>query len=589
MRYKTFNKFCCSAAIMLSLLAGGCSKKFLDYSPQGALGDEVLASPNGVNQLLIGAYAALTGQDHWGLALGGGTAWATPPSNWIYGSCFGGEAQANGTSWILVPTNPFFGDKWKADYEGVTRCNNVIRIAGKTQGIKPADMTNILGQARFLRAYYYFDLKKMFNMVPWVDETTTDFKQPNDKDIWPFITADLQFAFANTAETQSETARANKWAAAALLAKAYLYQKKYDSAKTYFDQVIGGGKTSGGYKYALNQNFNDNFKPEKEINNAEVVFTVAMASNTGNGSIATANQGDMLNYPINSPFNCCGNFQPTIDMVNSFRTDAITGLPYPDDYNSSAHAVKSDLGIAAKDPFTPDAGTVDPRLDWTAGRRGIPYLDWGLMPGSTWMWSQTGTGPFVNKKRVYWQATRDKYYDGNSWAPGSAVNYNVISFSDVLLMAAECEAQLSHPDKAQEYVDSVRTRAGHTSGFVYKYNDNANPLGGFSATPAANYLVKPYPAGAFAGGGKDYALKAIYFERKLELGEEGHRFFDLVRWGVADQVLNAFYAFESQYTTELTGITFTPNKNEYFPIPQVEIDNTTVGGKPTLKQNPGYK
>ncbi|HVW63166.1 MAG TPA: RagB/SusD family nutrient uptake outer membrane protein, partial [Puia sp.] len=224
-----------------------------------------------------------------------------------------------------------------------------------------------------------------------------------------------------------------------------------------------------------------------------------------------------------------------------------------------------------------------------AGRRGIPYLDWGLMPGSTWMWSQAGTGPYVNKKRVYWQATRNKYYDGQSWAPGSAVNYNVISFSDVLLMAAECEAQMNHLDKAQEYVDSVRIRAGHSTGYVYKYQDDTRPLDGFSTTPAANYFIRSYPAGAFAGGGKDYALKAIYFERKLELGEEGHRFFDLVRWGIADQVLNAFYTFESQYTTELAGITFTPNKNEYFPIPQAEIDNTTVGGKPTLKQNPGYK
>jgi starch-binding outer membrane protein, SusD/RagB family len=574
--------------IMIFIKMSSCSREFLDYTPQGSTGDNVLATPDGVNQLLIGAYAALTGQGQWGQSLGGGTAWATPPSNWIYGSCFGGEAQANGTSWNIVATNSFYHDKWKADYEGVSRCNNVLGIAAKAKGIKPADMDNILGQARFLRGHYYSDLKKMFNKVPWIDETTTNFKQPNDTDIWPQIVADFKYAFEKLPGKQNETGRANKWAAAAYLAKAYLYQKKYDSAKVYFDQVINTGITSGGVKYDLNEKFNDNFLPEKELNNKEVVFTVDMTANTGNGSIATANQGDMLNYPINSPFGCCGNFQPTIDLVNAYRTNAVTGLPYFDSYNDPANAVKNDMGIKASEPFTPDAGTLDPRLDWTVGRRDIPYHDWGLMPGSTWMWNQAGTGPFVNKKRIYWQATRDEYYDGNSWAPGSAINYNVISFSDVLLMAAECEAQLDHLDQAQLYVNRVRNRAANPVGFVYRYKDNSDPMAGFSNTPAANYFIKPYAAGAFASGGKDFALKAIYFERKLELAMEGHRFFDLVRWGMANTELNRMYTFLAQYTTEMVNVKFTPNNNEYYPIPQVEIDKTTIDGKRTLQQNPNY-
>lgn len=580
---------CKKIYLSLSLTLAGiamfsCNKSFLDYTPQGSLSEEVLATKKGVDGLLIGAYAALDGQGQWGLSISGGTAWATPPDNWMYGSGRGGEALAS--IFAIDPSNSFLDDKWRADYEGVSRCNSVIKVAAKAKDIPEADMKNMLGQARFLRGHYYFDLKKMFNMVPWIDETTTDSKQPNDKDIWPNIVADFKFGYDNMNESQSEAGRANKWAAAAYLGKAYLYQHRYDSAKFYFDEVIANGQTANGIHFDLNNQFADNFKPEKELANPEAVFAIDMSANTGNGTIATANQGDMLNYPINSPFGCCGNFQPGIDLVNSFRTNPATGLPYLDDYND--HPIKSDLGIAFDQPFTPDNGTIDPRLDWSAGRRGIPYMDWGLMPGSKWMWNQLSTGPYVNKKRVYWQATEKAYHDPNSWAPGSAVNYNVIQFSDVLLMAAEAEAQLGNYDQAEAYVNRVRNRAARPEGWVYQYVDDSDPMGGFSATPAADYFVKPYPDGEFAANGKDYALKAIYFERKLELAMEGHRFFDLVRWGLAAQFLNSYYAYESALVTEPVGMSFIAGKHEYYPIPQVEIDISTVGGKATLMQNPNY-
>lgn len=311
-----------------------------------------------------------------------------------------------------------------------------------------------------------------------------------------------------------------------------------------------------------------------------------MAANVGTSSIDNSNLGDMLNFPYgSSPFGCCGFYQPRIDLVNSYRTDA-GGLPYLDDYNS--HAVKNDQGILSKDPFTPDAGNLDPRVDWTAGRRGLPFHDWGIHPGADWIREQDYAGPYANKKNIYWQATATAFHDASSWAPGSAINYIVIRFADVLLLDAEAYAQTGDFAGAEALVNRVRNRAANPSGWLHTYINNLTPLAGFSATPAANYVISPYPTGYFST--KDIALKAIYFERKLELAMEGHRFFDLVRWGIVGDVINAYMLKDRDFRSLFGGAspkTFTPGKNEYAPIPttQIELENTN---EEILTQNPGY-
>ena len=566
-----------------------CNKEFLTHTPQGALSEEVLSTPSGVNALLVGAYAALDGQD-----VGNANPWSSSVSNWIWGSVVGAEASKGSYSgdqqtmneiftYHASTSNVFFDDKWKACYEGISRCNNVLKVLPNVTGLAEADASNIEAQAKFLRGHYYFELKKMFNMVPYMDETTTDYNQTNAEDVWPKIEADFQFAFDKLPETQAEAGRANKWAAGAYLAKAYLYEKKYADAKTLFDQVIASGKTSKGVAYGLFTNFEDNWRPEDEQSSPEAVFAVEMAANVGTNSIDNANYGDMLNFPYgSSPFGCCGFFQPRIDLVNSFRTDD-NGLPYLDTYNE--HPVKNDQGLLSTQPFTPDDGPLDPRLDWTAGRRGLPFHDWGIHPGADWIREQAYAGPYADKKDIYWQAT-PQFHDASSWAPGSAINYLVIRFADVLLMDAEAHAQTDDLTGAEELVNRVRNRAANKSGWLYKYVDNSNPLAGFSTTPAADYKISPYPAGYFSN--KDLALKAIYFERKLELAMEGHRFFDLVRWGIAESTINSVISYEGQFVSDIDGAHFTAPKNNYFPIPQNEIDLTTTGGTATLTQNPGY-
>jgi starch-binding outer membrane protein, SusD/RagB family len=221
-----------------------------------------------------------------------------------------------------------------------------------------------------------------------------------------------------------------------------------------------------------------------------------------------------------------------------------------------------------------DADNVDPRIDHTMGRRGIPYLDWGKHPGTGWVREQTDAGPYSPKKFMISKAQFAAFTDGSSWTRGyTALNYPVIRFSDVLLMAAECEVEANNAaglPKALDYVNQVRTRAGNTAGFVMD-----------GAVPAAKYVIANYPS--FAD--KATAVKAIRFERKLELSQEGHRFYDLNRWGVAATELNAYLNYEKQIlVARFGGATFTAGKAEIWPIPQAQIDLQPG----VLTQNPGY-
>jgi hypothetical protein len=259
--------------------------------------------------------------------------------------------------------------------------------------------------------------------------------------------------------------------------------------------------------------------------------------------------------------------------VNSFRTS--NGLPLLDgSYNSPANAVKNDMGVKSTDAFTPDAGPLDPRVDHSAGRRGIPYLDWIDHPGDNWIRDQSYAGPYSPKKFVFYKNTQGSYTDGSSWTQGwTAINQPLMRFADVLLMAAEAEIEAGSLEKAREYTNLVRARAANQASWV-KRADGSN---------AANYVIATYTA---PWTSKDAANAAVRMERKLELSAEGHRFFDLVRWGVADQVLDAYLAFEGGIlANSLGGASFTPNQDEVYPIPQAQID---IQGSDVLKQNPGY-
>jgi len=565
-----------AASVLFSLLfLWACSDDFLVVAPTGQLAEEQLKSKAGIEGLLIGVYAQLSGRDGF----------YNGPSNWVGGSIRGGEANKGTDAGDQAEVNPIqrfetlpttggpVPARWAENYEGVSRANTVLQLL-TTAGadVTDADKKRISAETRFLRGHYYFDLKKNYNNVPYLDETiTADLdKVSNTADIWPKIQEDFKFAYDNLPETQSAVGRVNKWAAGAYLAKTLLFQKKYAEAKAIFDQIIANGKTSGGKKYALTPEYFNVFDPSLD-NNEESVFAVQAAA--GTTTTANANPEFVLNFPYNGgPGGCCGFFQPSFDLVNSFRTSA-NGLPLLDGtYNSAANAVKNDQGLLTAAAFTPDAGNLDPRLDHSVGRRGLPYLDWGNHPGNDWIRSQSNGGPYAPKKFTFSKGQQNAYTDGSSWTRGYiALNYNIIRFADVLLMAAEAEAEAGSVAKALEYVNLVRARAANAAGFV----KNA------SGADAAKYVINPYPS--FAD--KTAALNAIRFERKLELSGEGHRFYDLVRWGIVEKTINDYLKFEGAILVPaLGGSVFQANQDEYFPIPQRQLDLQPG----VLKQNPGY-
>lgn len=590
---KHISKIVATGIAMLCICTVACKKSFLEQPPIGSLSKEVIANRSGVNALLLGAYGALDGSSI------GFDPWITTPMNWVFGDVAGGDAHkgADGgdqssinsiANFTIDASNGILNAKWTACFEGVTRCNDVISLLNSVSEAEIPDAlrTNTIAQARFLRGHFYFELRKMFNKVPWIDENTVDVRQPNTNEIWANIEADFKYAYDNLLPTQDLAGKANKWAAGAYLAKTYLYQHKYNEAKPIFDLVITNGVTAKGEKYGLLDDYYKAFYAEWK-NSKESVFAVQMSAKDGTGDITNANNGNMLNFPFNSPFRCCGFYQPTQDLVNAFKTNPTSGLPYLTNYNIDP--VKNDMKIVANQPFDPYTGTLDPRLDWTVGRRGIPYLDWGNFPGQAWVRDQSYGGPYFGKKNIYWQGTQGIYSDQSSWAPGTANNVTIIRFADVLLMAAEVEAEVGTLVKAQEYVNLIRTRAAKQASWVYKYLNESKPLEGYSNVLAANYRISNYPNGAFTTMGKEEAKKAIYFERRLELALEGHRFFDLVRWELAGPVLNSFLLYEGQVTTDVKGGKFTTSRNEYFPIPQIQIDRSVnSSGKPTLSQNLGY-
>jgi len=574
----------------LLMVGVSCSDEFLEVAPAGALAGPILENQAGIDGLLIGTYAALNGV--FGNRFEG-------PNHWVTGSIMGGEANkgtdAGDYSTINPyqryendPTNGDINNLWRGRFEGVSRANNVLRVlADAGDAILPGEAARIAGEARLLRGHYYFDLKKHFNNIPVFDETVEATEIPlipNNGDAWAQIEADFQFAYDNT-PAENGAGRVNKWAAAAYMGKAKLYQGKFAEAKTWFDDVITNGVTSNGLKYALLDDYSQIYNAEFD-NHAESVMDVESANNTG--STQNANYFDDLNYPYNTgtdgPGNCCGFFQPSLELSNSFRTGA-DGLPLLDgSYNDAANEVANSFRHVItngndESTFVEDANPLDPRIDHSIGRKGIPYLDWpgvdGAHPGSAWIRSFPYAGPYSPKKYIYYQSQENSLTDGSSWTRGYALmNYTIIRYADVLLMAAEAEIEAGSLETARMYVNMVRARAALSEHWV----KNAD------GSDAANYVISEYPAAAFSG--QDAARDIVRFERKLELSGEGHRFFDLVRWGIAAETLNTYLAYESQYlVTKFGGASFTAGKNEYYPIPQAQID---IAGTDVYTQNAGY-
>jgi hypothetical protein len=592
---KIKRKFLILSSLAIIVVVVACSKKFLDKPPLGTLSPEILATEKGVQGLLIGAYSLVDGEGT------PGDGFCSGASNWVLGGVTSDDAYKGSDptdvadaapmeKWIsLTPTNGAVPQKWKVLYAGMQRCNGVLATMALASDISADKQAVITAETRFLRAFYGFELKKVFGNIAYADETLTLETTDNTVDAWPKIEADLNAAITGLPDSWGgdQPGRANVWAAKALLAKVLMYQgtSRYGEAYTLLTDVIQNGKTSKGDPYALNDHFFSNFNPATK-NSAESVFA-AQTSVQDNSSVdwggdPNGNYGDILNFPYTGgPGACCGFYNPSQSLANSYKTDGATGLPLADPY--SGPNVSAESG-------TSYSGTLDPRIDWTMGRPGIPYLDWGNHPGINWIRNPQNDGNKSPLKNVYADSQKDAFTDVGSayWGPTELVanNVNIIRFADVILWAAECEIEANNLAAATDHVNEIRSRMmDHPEAWVKTggtYNAGSSIFTG--GTNADTYKIGLYPTFASQAAGR----QAVRTERQLELAMEGQRFFDLVRWGIAEPTINAFIAREKAARPLKLDAHFTAGKNEIMPIPQSEIDNLNADGVVRLHQNPGY-
>lgn len=541
----------------IGILFTSCSDAFLEKDPYGELTKEQVVLPENMEALIISAYSILNGQGN-----DASNAFNSPASNWSFGDVLSDDAYKGGGGtgdqnqihrMEIYTTDPQIRDieqKWSVLYEGVARSNTVLEALNNSTEIDENTKVQRIAEMRFLRGHFYFELKKLYNRISYVDEAGnySANSQITPEEVWAKIEADFNAAFEVLPDTQDEPGRPTKWAAKAYLCKTYLYQQKWAEADSAADEVISNGN------YSLMPNFNEVFLPEND-NGPEVVFAIQYTINDGSPSNYNGSIGDRLMPPGGPRYPQYGFLRPTQNLVNSFKTDA-AGFPVLDNIDVTA------------------ADNVDPRLDVIVGRPGIPYKDLEITYEEDWARDLATYGPYGPKKRVI-SANHPDYLP--SWPYVTAANYHVIRYADVLLWKAEASIELENLEDGRTYINMIRERA-KTGNYIQNLAGTGD---------AANYLIETYDT-AFAS--TEAAITALRTERRLEMAHEGHRFFDLVRWGIAADVINTYLEKEKIERGYLTGATFVEGKHEYMPIPQSQIDagGTDDNGNALTTQNPGY-
>lgn len=567
-----------------------CGENFLYKDPQGSFSGTMFENAQGVELLTTNAYANLT-ENGWGAT----------PFNWVFGSIIGGDANKGSSAgdqsvineietYAPLTTNDYVRQKWEWTYKGVQRCNIALRALKKAKDIAADVAKSREGELFFLRSLYYFEGVKLMGpaslaWIPW-DNEEDDPKVYNGTDIYPNIMAEIDQAISLLPEKQSEVGRVNVWAAKALKAKMLMQQGKMAEAKPVLADLLANGQTSNGLKYGLEDDLNNNFNAFKD-NGKESIFAVQHSLDANNNGLP----GYSLNFPHNvnknAPGGCCGFFQPSYDLVNSYQVDA-DGLPYLDySYRSKPSVSVFDGSAPAGSQFKNDFTiAVDPRLDFAVGRQGVPYKDWDICFKDGYGIRDKGNGGiFLPKKHVWTKAEEEAGLASRSryagWAPAVALNMQYLSVRDMILLYAECLANDGELSAAMEQVNKIRTRAGNAANIIQ-----------FPDGKGQKYVVKTYPSTHAAFTDKNTCITAIRFERKLELAMEGQRWYDYARWGkeVMKKETSAYVMYEKQYLSKFASASTTFDK-VYFFVPDAQIKDKGVdeNGKPYLVQNDLWK
>jgi hypothetical protein len=499
--------------IRLILVAGiltasaACNKDFLDRKPLvGATEENFYRNEADAIAAVNAAYAPLQFE-------------MSPAGHfrWIWGDIMsddaikGGSGDNDAIEMLQLETfkaqanNELVESEWSADYEGIYRANVVL------ERVPPIVMNDqvkarLLGEAHFIRAWFFYNLVTMFGGVPLVDHVLapSEYNLPRatEAEVWTLIEADLREAATalplRSQYPSSDLGRVTKGAAQSLLLKALVWQQRWSEAQTLAEEIINSNQ------YQLEPNYAKIFTQEGE-NGSESIFEIQyMNASGGNWGKNNANEGTFTNVfqRPRGQFEGYGFNIPTENFVQEFFKE----------------------------------GFEDPRLKSTVFRVGDAMGDRGIFTKEA-----TGGFPYDYYPKKFFSSKSEDAPFGDP-NPNGGSNDRVIRFSDVLLLHAEAAFHNNNEDAARTSLNRVRIRARGTL---------QNVLPNVTATGSA-------------------LLDAIYHERRVELGLEGHRFFDLVRTGRATQVLGPLGYNESVH--------------KLFPIPLSQIQATNGA----ITQNAGY-
>ena len=575
--------------ISCTALLAACSDDFLENKPQGSLSDGVMTSSDAIDLLVNSAYEGLAGFTNEQ-----GDPWVRPTTNWSYGAVRADNAYKGGggegdlwdfhamETFQVQSNNGNIDGKWFNLYSLISRCNAALRVLNAADENQVAVKASRIAEMKVLRAHFYFELVRMFNQIPYIDEnlpTTEYVNVRNDEftrdELLGKIAKELTDAAESLPERQAEVGRINKNIALAYAAKVKLYQAYKEDPKTHavtetdkslLREVVTLIDKVQGYDLL------DDFQQLDLIayeNGVESVWAIQYSMNDGSESAGRVNWSNLLNSPGgNSPYHGDGFFLPSQDLINAYQTDE-NGLPVFD-YQS-----RPDYGVVTfiddeHQTLSNTEPNVDPRLDFVTGRPTITWKTWTNTPCQSWV-RDRGVYGHNCAKRFWVSPESSDMFPGWPWG-ASHLNWQIIRYADLLLYKAEALIELGEDlNTARELINRVRTRAMN-SAYVKDFNDPSKN--------AANYKIGLYPA---TGWNQEYARKALRTEMRLEKALEGERYFDLVRWGIAKQVMTAYFNAEKDNRIYYKDATFDAGE-EYFPIPVAQYNFS--GG--IYVQNPGY-
>ena len=564
---KTIYKSICAICAICGLMS--CSKFLEEQVPQATLTQDEVKKPEYIDNVLISAYAGLVTIEDMNASFSLWNYDVRSDDAYVGGSSFSdGEPFHHLERGTGITTDAWpFNSIWDKLYKYLSRVSLSLDILASADQ-ENATIQQRTAEMKFLRAYGHFQLKRLFKKIPFVNKLNmqeadynnlSNTEYTNDEG-WQQIINDLEEAYKVLPTTQAEKGRPTKAAAAAFLAKVYLYKAYHqDDANSNqvtsvnaedLQKVVEYTNLSIYNGYGLESDLHNNFRPEEQYENGkESIWSIQYSKNDGT-TYGNLNFSNRLIVPCIPKVHDsgCDFYKPSHNLVSAYRTNS-NGLPFLDNFADVEYTVGSNQ-------------TVDPRLFVTVGVPGAPYMfntSYMMAESNTWSRSGGAFGYFVSLKQNVDPALTDSYLFlcDSQWA--SSMNRVVLRYADVLLMRAEALAQLNQTAEAIALVNQVRDRAAGmaTNSIVSNY----------STKYGVHYAVGKYN-GSYS---KDEAMKIIKMERRLELAMECERFFDLVRWGDAATVINKYYTTESQKMSFLVGSQFTANMNEYLPIPKEQM------------------